>query len=79
MMALTIRASMTYTVEMLRVSKLGKYQWEKSPFFSDINGSVVFFIYGIFFIDQTHIYFMILPLLIFTVGTAEIVYFCVTL
>ena len=77
--ALTVRASMTYTAEMLRVSTLGSDKWSKSPLFKDINSSLLFVLYSWFFIGEIHITMMMLPLIIISVGTAEIVYHCVIL
>ena len=79
MFALTMRASATYTADMLRVSKMGSDQLSKSPFFQDVNSSFLIFLYGWFFLGQIHINMMIMPLVIVGVGTAEIAYYCVTL
>ena len=78
MFALTLRSSMTYTAEMLRVSAVGYDHLSKSPLFKDVNSSFVFVLYSWFFVGQTHIT-MIMPLIIFSLGIAEIVYYFVTL
>ena len=68
---------MMYTAEMLRVSKLDRFPISKLPFFDDVNISAVYFI--LLFFYQIRIYLMIIPMTLLIVGTAEIVYYCVTL